>query len=166
MTLIIAHNDGWMVADRRTVFEGSLIGPYRLSKIKRGRDLLVASAGNGVFGDLIAEALEETRSSDHAALHQVAKVFREKGSDIGGHALALTRSGICEVTSRGGCVWVDADYWAIGSGYQFALGYLAGIEAAGEHDIDIEPAHAIDAIAFAATRVNDVGDGHQIERLG
>lgn len=165
MTLIIAHKSGWMVADRRTVFGDNLLGPYRLNKIKRGAGILVASSGNGVLGDLIQEALDIHPITTRGILRNVVQVLREKGKELG-HALALTSEGICEITSTGGCVWVDADYWAIGSGYQLALGWLAATEAAGEHDIDIEPAHAIDAIDFAATRVNDVGDGHQIERLG
>jgi ATP-dependent protease HslVU (ClpYQ) peptidase subunit len=158
VTLVIAHRDGWMAADRRTVFEDCLIGPYRLSKIKRGRRLLVACAGNGVFADFVQEALAPSPSDE---LRAVAQVFRDKGSDIGGHALALTPAGICELTSKGGIVWLDADFWAIGSGYPFALGWLSAIAAhrrVAEQD-------ALHAINFVATRVNNVGDGYQIERL-
>lgn len=151
-----------MVADRRTTFEGSLLGPYRINKIKRGRAILVASSGNGVFADLLNEALAPSPPDE---LRVVAEVFRAKGPEIGGHALALTRDGICEITSKGGIVWVEADFWAIGSGYQFGIGYLAGIEAAGMYDITIEPSHAMDAITVAAKHVNDVGDGMQLERL-
>lgn len=160
MTLIIAHRDGWMVADRRTVFEDCLIGPYRVNKIKRGRALLVACAGNGVFADLVGDALAPSPPDELRAL---AQLFRDKGSDIGGHALALTRDGICEITSRGGVVHLDADYWAIGSGYPFALGYMQGRSAAGTCPVDT--ALAVDAINFVATLVNNVGDGHQLERL-
>jgi ATP-dependent protease HslVU (ClpYQ) peptidase subunit len=91
-------------------------------------------------------------------------VFRDKGADIGGHALAVTPDGICEITSKGGVVWLDAAYWAIGSGYPFALGYMQGRSAAGTCPIDA--ALAVDAINFAATLVNNVGDGHQVEHLG
>ncbi len=170
MTLIIAHRDGWMAADRRTVFEHNLIGPYRVSKIKRAPRLLVASAGNSVFADLIQQAIDNARrdiqhlvpNADY--FREVVQVFRDKGADIGGHALALTPDGLCEITSRGGALWLDADYWAIGSGYPFALGYLAGISRGDSSKIT--PDHALDAINFAATRTNDVGDGHQLEYLG
>jgi hypothetical protein len=161
VTLIIAHRDGWMAADRRTVFEDCLIGPYRLDKIKRGRGLLVACAGNGVFADLVQEALAPSPADE---LRVVAQVFRDKGSDIGGHALAVTPAGICEITSKGGVVWLDADYWAIGSGYPFALGYMQGRSAAGTCPVDT--ALAVDAINFVGPLVNNVGDGCQVEHLG
>lgn len=164
MTCVIAHRDGWMAADRRTVFEGSLIGPFRMSKITRGRQLLVASAGNGVFKDLIVEAIAaDARSSlpDADQFRAVVQVFRAKGADIGGHALALTQDGICEITSKGGAVWLDADFWSIGSGYQFALGWLSAIAS----QRSITPDDALHAIDFAATRTNDVGDGCQVEHL-
>lgn len=148
-----------MAADRRTVFEDCLIGPYRLNKIKRGRALLVACAGNGVFADLVKEALSPSPADE---LRAVAQVFRDKG-DIGGHALAVSPAGICEITSKGGVVWLDADYWAIGSGYPFALGYMQGRSAAGTCPID--GALAVDAINFVATLVNNVGDGCQLETL-
>lgn len=163
MTCVIAHRDGWMAADRRQTFEGSLIGPYRTMKIKRGAGLLVATSGNGLFQDLVAEALAGAANvGTDTALHAVAQVFREKGADIGGHALALSRIGICEITSRGAICWVDADHWAIGSGYPFALGWLAAVAARGA---PLLPDVAVDAINFAATRTNDVGDGVQVERL-
>lgn len=160
MTCIIAHRDGWMVADRRQTFESSLIGPYKTAKIKRGPGVLVASAGNGVFQDLIAEELA-SRSFAQEAICHVAKVFRTHGAEIGGHAIALSAKGICEITSRGAVVWVDADYWAIGSGYPFALGWLAAKASLGALGIE----DGLHAINFASTRVNDVGDGVQVERL-
>lgn len=161
MTCIIAHRDGWMVADRRQTFQESLIGPYRTAKIKRCGGLLVASSGNGVFQDLIAEALAgASNSGTDTALHAVAQVFREKG-DIGGHALALSALGICEITSNGAVCWVDADHWAIGSGYPFALGWLAAKASLGPLGVD----DALHAINFASTRTNDVGDGYQVEKL-
>jgi hypothetical protein len=154
MTLIIAHRSGWMVADRRVTFQDSLIGPYVVSKIKRGSGILVASSGNGVFKDLIVESID-------GGLPAIAKLFRENGREIGGHALARTAAGICEVTSRGGLEWVDSDFWAIGSGYQFGLGWLAAVASTRP----VVPDDAKHAINYAATRVSDVGDGHQLEIL-
>lgn len=161
MTCIIAHRDGWMVADRRQTFESSLIGPYKTAKIKRGPGVLVGTSGNGVFQDLVAEELA-TRSYAEEAIRHVAKVFRTHGAEIGGHAIALSEKGICEITSRGAVVWLEAEYWAIGSGYPFALGWL---ECLAFHGDKITPTDAYNAISFAADRVNDVGDGHQEEHL-
>jgi hypothetical protein len=159
MTCIIASRDGWLVADRRQTFEGSLIGPYRTNKIKRGQGILVASSGHGVFQDFIQEALDGTGASGQ--LQAVVQVFRDKGRDLGGHALALTHDGICEITSAGALCWVTASHWAIGSGYMAALGYLRGAS----HARAVTPEMAAEAIAFASTLTNDVGDGIQTELL-
>jgi hypothetical protein len=158
MTCIVAGRN-WMVADRRSTFEGSLIGPYRTNKIKRGLGILVASSGNGVFLDLIEEALGGAPASGQ--LRAVVDVFRSKGQEIGGHALAVTADGIAEITSRGSLCWLTSEYWAIGSGYPFALGYLQGAS----QNRPVTPEMAAEAIAFASTRTNDVGDGIQTERL-
>lgn len=159
MTAIVAHRLGWMVADRRQTFEGSLIGPYRTSKIKRGPGILVASSGHSVFQNLIEEALEAAPASGQ--LRAVVEVFRGKGGEIGGHALAVTADGIVEITSAGALCWLTSDWWAIGSGYPFVLGYLQGAF----RGRPVSPELAVEAIEFASTRVNDVGDGCQIERL-
>lgn len=159
VTCIIASRDGWMVADRRQTFEGSLIGPYRTNKIKRGQGILVASSGHGVFQDLIQEALDGASASGQ--LRAVVQVFRDKGRELGGHALALTHESICEVTSGGALCWVTSDHWAIGSGYMAALGYLR----AASHARPLTPEMAAEAIAFASTLMNDVGDGIQTEML-
>jgi len=158
VTCIIAHRDGWMAADRRETFQDALIGPYRTAKINRADGILVASSGSGVLMDLIREALE---ASGADKLRAVVQVFRDKRDGVSGHALALTPSGICEITSTGGLSWLDSDHWAIGSGYPFALGWLGAIAAQRQ----ITPDDALNAINFAATRVNDVGDGIQVERL-
>jgi ATP-dependent protease HslVU (ClpYQ) peptidase subunit len=162
VTCIIAHRDGWMVADRRETFTGGLIGPYIVNKIKRGNGIIAAACGNGLFQDLIAEAFDETRElAPAAAMHALVRVFRNRGSEVGGHALALTADGIYEITSHGALSQLDADHWAIGSGYQFALGWLAAVKASRP----ITVADALQAINFASTRVNDVGDGYQTEYL-
>lgn len=162
MTLIIAHTDGWMVADRRTVFDGGLIGPYLVSQIKRAPGILAACAGNGVLSDLLEETLEERRSGHQDALRAVAKMFRGR-SEKDGHALALTPLGIAEITSSGGVVRLNAAYWAIGSGFPFAMGYLEGI-AQGDSRL-VTPEKAMHAINLAARYTNDVGDGYQTEYL-
>jgi hypothetical protein len=148
-----------MCADRRQTFQDTWIGPYRTNKIQRGHGILVASSGQGVFQDLIEEALQAAPTSGQ--LRAVVQVFRDKGEELGGHALALTTEGLVEITSDGALCWLTSDWWAIGSGYPFALGYLQG--ASGTRPVT--PEMAAEAIAFASTRVNDVGDGIQIEHL-
>jgi ATP-dependent protease HslVU (ClpYQ) peptidase subunit len=159
VTVIIAHRSGWMCADRRQTFNGHLIGPYRTQKIRRGQGILVACAGNGVFKDLVQEALDAAPASGQ--LRAMVELFREKGNTLDAHALAVTADGIVEITSDGAQCWVTADWWAIGSGYMAALGYLEGAS----HARPLTPEMAAEAIAFAATLTNDVGDGIQTEHL-
>lgn len=162
MTCIVAHRSGWMVADRRITFSDSLIGPYQINKIIKRPGLLIASAGNAVVGDWIRDCV--ARWEGENALQEVIDMFRrESRSEPLGHALAVTKSGIYEVGGRG-CLHTiapEATHWAIGSGYQFALGWLASTEKY----MVLRPRHAEAAIEFAATRVNDVGDGVQVELL-
>lgn len=161
MTCIVAHRDGWMVADRRMTFQDSLIGPYVVNKIQRGTGLLVATSGCGSLNDRVARVLREEHSQD--ALRAIQDVFL--GSDgRPGHALVLHGQRIFEITSRGSLVELadQAAYWAIGSGYQVALGYLRACSARCSR---VVVAHAISAIDCASTLVNDVGDGHQVEHI-
>lgn len=157
MTCVIAHRDGWMVSDRRTTYPGGLIGPYEVSKIKRASNVLAATAGAGVLSDELGEAL----AGKNEWTAQRAIVHMMKAGEDRGHALLLTPQGMWEIGGMGGVVKVAADYWAIGSGYQFALGWLAAKASLRA----LTPEDALHAINFASTRVNDVGDGYQVERL-
>ena len=159
MTAIVAHRSGWMVSDRRQTFNGSLIGPYRTDKIKRGEGILVACAGNGVFIDLVGEVLDAAPASGQ--LRAVVELFREKGKTLEAVALAVTAEGIAEITSDGALLWLTSEWWAIGSGFELVLGYLQGAS----QTRPVTPEMAAEAIAFASTRVNNVGDGIQTERL-
>lgn len=159
MTAIIAHRSGWMCADRRQTFNGALIGPYRTEKIRRGQGILVAAAGNDVMKDLIGEALEAAPASGQ--LRAVVELFRANGKEQEAHALAVTADGICEITSTGALWWLTSEWWAIGSGFELVLGYLQGASGARP----VTPEMAAEAIAFASTRVNNVGDGIQTEHL-
>jgi hypothetical protein len=159
MTAIIAHRSGWMVADRRQTFNGSLIGPYRTKKIRRGQGILVWTAGNGVFQDLVQEALDSAPASGQ--LRAVVELFRARGNELHVHGLAVTADGICEITSSGALCWLTSEWWAIGSGFELVLGYLQGASGARA----VTPELAAEAIAWASTRTNDVGDGHQVEHL-
>ncbi len=148
-----------MVADRRTTYPGGLIGPYEVSKIKRASNVLAATAGAGVLSDELGEAL--TGKNEWTAQRAIVDMLKGQ-SEPRGHALLLTTRGIWEIGDHGGAVRVAAEFWAIGSGFQFALGWL---ECLAFHGDRVTPTDAVNAIAFAAERVNDVGDGHQEEWL-
>jgi hypothetical protein len=161
VTCIIAHRDGWMVADRRTTFAGNLIGPYETEKIIRWPGLLVAVAGNSDIQERVKRALRALGAD--SAVERVQGVFLEEERQ--GHAIVLDESGrICELLSNGGVSYLKSDvsYWAIGSGALVVLGYLACCERQ-YGEVTLEDAQS--AIVFAATLVNDVGDGFQVEKL-
>ena len=165
MTCIIAHRDGWMCADRRTTFTGGLLGPYVLSKVKRSDGLLWATAGAGVLPTKIKAVLKDDDRYYPANLKAIQGLFlAQPGDGMQGHALVLTVDRrIYELSSSGELSEIGrkVTHWSIGSGYQFALGYLHAIEKTRK----ITPKDARAAIAFASTRVNDVGDGFQLEKL-
>lgn len=162
MTCIIAHRDGWMAADRRKTFDGGLLGPYVVTKILRSDGLLWGTAGSGELPSKIQSAAKGCAYPDNLAAMQA--LFLGSGDGLPGHALVLTvDGGIWELLSRGDLARIDpkVTHWAIGSGFQYALGYLAAIERGRK----LVPNDARQAIKFASTRVNDVGDGIQVERL-
>lgn len=159
MTCIIAHRLGWMVADRRVTFGENLIGPYQRWKIRRGiPDLLVGVSGRAVVGDLMEEALRQTVDTT-AALAKVTELMRSRGE--GSSALVLTADALRELDQQGSLLTLSADHWAIGSGYQAALGWLAG---ACQGRL-VTPDDAKHAITFAGSLNSDIGDGFQVERL-
>lgn len=157
MTCIIGHRDGWMVADQRVTF-GPIIGPYEVRKIKRGPGILVGTAGESLFGSLVQDAME----SGNIAPGVKGIVDLVRGlSEPEGNAMVLTRGGIWEVDSAGCSYRIESPWWAIGSGNELAQGWLAAVS-------DMRPVTLRDAqaaIAFAATRLNNVGHGTQVEHL-
>jgi ATP-dependent protease HslVU (ClpYQ) peptidase subunit len=157
VTCIIGHRDGWMVSDRRKTFQDHLLGPYQVEKIIRGPGLLLATSGAGVLGDLAREAIAKTKTTQ-AAAKAVVQLFREK---VEGHALVLTADMLAEITSTGELCKLQSRYWAIGSGYMVALGYLGALE----RTRSVTPEDAIAAIELASTLVSDVGDGVHVVAL-
>jgi hypothetical protein len=161
MTCIIAHRLGWMVADRRVTFGENFIGPYQRDKIRRGTaTLLVGIAGRAIVGDLVTEALG--RRNPNAAIDDFARVMREHGR--GCNALALTTKAIVEYDQSGAAFTLTADWWAIGSGWQAALGWLEAVSLGRKNRL-ITVEDAQHAITFASRLNSDIGDGFQVERL-
>jgi hypothetical protein len=161
-----------MVADRRVTFSGGLLGPYRVEKIARGPGILVAGAGDSFLRTALAEAMAPCTGAGQA-LHSVARAIRGLPEQIG-HVLALTVAhGLVEIDSRGHCHELESDYWSIGSGFQAALGYMAGVLSRAPGGASLRewqrdgatPDLAAEAICFAAGLNADVGDGIQTEVL-
>jgi hypothetical protein len=161
VTCIIAHRDGWVVADRRVVCNDQLLGPYAVSKVQRGPGLLVATAGDDQVRARIERALKGAHTID--ALRRIQDVFLD--APRAGHALVLLdgNRGMYEVTSAGAVLRISerAPCWAIGSGYMAAIGYLSGVG----QTRTITPEVAAEALALCSMLVNDVGDGYQVEHL-
>ena len=160
MTCIIAHRLGWMVADRRVTFGEGYTGPYRRNKIRRSSDILVGCAGPAVLSDRIEDALRGD-SLVHGNYRAIVATVREHGT--GSNTLILTANGITELDQKGAAFDVDAEFWAVGSGFEAALGWLHGRYVARTGCVTPEDAKA--AISFAAQLHTDIGDGFQVERL-
>lgn len=163
MTCIIGHRSGWMVADRRVTFGDTLIGPYKRDKIRKGCGLLVGIAGSSFAADYVGHQLAKFSGSlgdmKDAALYVLGETMREHGR--GSSALVVIDSELWLYDEHGARSAIDSSFWAIGSGYQAALGWLHGRLLGGK----VEPQDAQNAISFAAQLNSDVGGGWQVERL-
>ncbi len=157
MTCIIGHRDGWMVADVAHSFTDLTRCPCYTSKVlfyavpnTGGRMKFIwASCGNSVLYDKTATAIREDSPSP---LGDLAGVFREFRNE--GEALVVCSSGdIYQISTSGALLKMEAEYWAIGSGYQAALGFLRG---QGHDAVSINDAKQ--AIAFAAELCTDVSE--------
>lgn len=162
MTCIVAHRDGWMVADRRVNSSETLRNHYDAVKITKRPGLLIATSGFAILRDLVREAVADKEGAE--AFNAAVAIIRAQTGEHRGHALAVTSLGVFEICSRGSvskCAW---PFWASGSGYMAALGYLRGFL-----DADcvgaLKPDDAARAIELAAELDCMVGDGTQVEFL-
>lgn len=185
MTCIIARRSepgrpGWMVADRRCNASGTLLNPYHPAKIHRAGGYLFGSAGTARLGSIFRELAEVIR--EHGDVQWagrnifdaiVNRVRDQPPNERYGqaHALVLSHEGIWEIGSDGSVNQCDPEcqIWAIGSGYQAALGWYIGAHLQMEARLrplrDMEIILAKGAIEFAGTLNADVGDGTQLEQL-
>lgn len=175
MTCIVAHADGWMVADRRVNSNETMRNPYDAVKITKRPGLLIATSGPAVLRDLVRESVGQLRGAE--AFNAAVSVVRAQQGEQHqrGHALAVTEYGVFEICSRGSVSRLAWPFWASGSGYMAALGYLRGFQdgyaVAVESETNwatppsIKPADAVRAIEFASELDCMVGDGTQIEYL-
>lgn len=173
MTCIIAHRDGWMVADTAHTFNDHTTVPCSQSKvwragvrpsedadIPRQLTMLWATCGASSLKDLVLDHLSQNQ--DKSPVVEISKVFRQNPDK--GEALIVTWGGdLYHIGSNGAILRIDdgVKYWAIGSGYQAALGYLHG-QGDGE-TCSLEAAQK--AIAFAHTLNHDVSADSTFDRL-
>ena len=173
-----------MMADRRTSSNGTLLNPYHPPKIHRAGSYLFGSAGTARLGSLFREFALEVRAAgsatwpDWMVFRQIVRLVRDQPPNerFGqAHALVLSHEGIWEIGSDGSVNQCDPEcqVWAVGSGYQAALGFLEGVlsQRPGgasweEWRRDAFSSEAGRKAIYCAGLLNaDVGDGIQLEQL-
>lgn len=160
MTCIVAHRAGWIIADRRNTLCDTWRMPILTPKIVRHANCLFASAGSAYVNSKLLSAVQGARDED--ILDRMAQAMRAPEDKGDGHVLVVQEGKLWTIDGHGALLEIDFPYWAIGSGYQAALGYLAGAESDPKN---IREGHAICAVEFAATLNTDCGDGVQVELL-
>ena len=161
MTLVLAHRDGWMIADRR-IMDGSLqVNRYRLNKIQRHPrlPLLVGCAGSMSNVSLIRDLLDESETDvESVVIKRLANLCRQEDGKNNSELLILTPTRLVETDHGGGIFELEAQYGAIGSGGQQAMAWNAGACAGRPLGLDL-------ARMYVASVNVSVGDGMQVEVL-
>jgi ATP-dependent protease HslVU (ClpYQ) peptidase subunit len=139
-----------------------MTGPYVMNKVGHGPGMLFGCAGSALLQTLILECVQDI-SSPEAAISNIVQMLRDRGSrESIGDTLVLTHDGILEINGDSCILPLDSEYWAVGSGFPFAVGWLAGIRSKRK----LTPKDGVNAIQFAATLTMDVGRECQVEYLG
>lgn len=152
MTVIIGHIDGWMVSDTLCLHGNDR---HTTNKILRFDNCLIGVSGLAVVGQVLRkkigdkDPLEGTIEYLHEHPQECDVLYVGKNKDV------------VLVTANGTLIVPKGKYWAIGSGMDLVLGYLAGKKKLAL----VEPKDAIEAIAFASTINNSVNAQTTMETL-
>lgn len=165
MTCIVAHKDGWMVADQRVSF-GTYIGPYVVKKILKldWPKMLIGVAGCGAFLQVLPNRIKECSTEQQVleVLSDLCRSYKAGGEDM---SLIVTCSNkIIELDPSGGMYEVNSryDFWAVGSGSTGAIGYIDGLKECG---VNIDSSVGVRAVEYISKINVGVGDGFQVEKL-
>lgn len=164
MTLIIAHRDGWMVADRRIMDGPGRIGNYKVDKIQRHQRLRLLVGCAGTMGNvgLIRDLLDELETeAESVVIKRVANLCREQDGKNDCQLLILTPTRLVEIDHGGGIFEVRPSHGAVGSGTVPAMAWLNGY--CGSNPLGLEVAQA--AIDYVSSVDVGVGDGIQTESI-
>lgn len=137
---------------------GMLVAPFVAYKIHRYGFALVGFAG---LADVIKSRIPVTMSDP---LRDLPAVIRDAPGD-GYTALLCEDGALYQISEDGGTHQVSSEYWAVGSGAEAALGYLAGWRSHLKQGEPVTPFDAVGAIQFASTLDAGVGFETQVERL-
>jgi len=157
MTCIVAHKNGWMVADEKC-WTGVRPLPTKLQKILRfGDHTLVGWAGLGGATYLLKEAVEDPNYTKPEQVIKCLSEFlrheKEQLKQEERHFLVVdVRRVITYIDSAGIPAELSEDYFAIGSGDDSAMGYMAGLNANPHRAGDFSALDATHAIRYASTR--------------
>lgn len=137
---------------------------------------MFAAAGAPILQQQVSRAIQREPStlllSTEMLLDVISSVFRDHMREPLGQGLVLVGGNrtaeeqgprIVLIDIHGALHDVQSPWWAIGSGYQAALGFLRGCTLGLREAIS--PDDGERAIACAAELTANVGDGVQVERL-
>lgn len=131
MTCIIAHRDGWMASDSLS----SSVTGYRLPTVAKkitvvGNHTLIGAAGQAGFPQFAKEVLPDAAEDVDKTVEVLSKWLRENSPKPDVELLLVNNRRKLYYVSCDGVaheVSEDFDFWAIGSGAEYAMGYLEGI---------------------------------------
>lgn len=144
MTCIVAHRSGWMVADRISLFGGHAFSTDE-KIVSLGHTLLAASGESG-FKQRIAKVLENT--SQEAVPEVLSDHLSASKPDV--NVLLVNKiQKLIVFDECGARYYPSCDLWAIGSGADLVIGFMAG------RGLDTA-AGAQEAIRWAACRLTTI----------
>ena len=149
MTLCIAHRDGWIVADTRST-SGNEMSPFELEPIRKVKKIpnvaVIGTAGDtGVFQRFEKSVWDLDNDS---VIRELAAALKATGMDA--QLLVTTsRKELVFIANNGVAfpLQPSQQWWAIGSGRDFAKGWMCAQEYC---KVPITRADAIDCIAQAS----------------
>jgi hypothetical protein len=162
MTLVLAHRDGWMIADQGQQCNDHKI-PSTVDKIflSACQQWLWATAGDAIVGQLIRHALNTEKDT----VEQVSNIMQNHKSE---HCIALGLSRdhqIVRVDCHGyvSCIRPTQDYYAIGLADTEAMAFMAGWKA---HGGELSVNQGIAALMYSNSIYPVIDTAHTIHTFG
>jgi len=160
VTTIVGHRDGWMVADKRCSFDGS-IAPFETTKVRRASGVLIGFAGHPAHADFWDEQMAAQARPDVATARRVMVQPVPHTESGGSHCLLRWTGDLYEINCAGVAYRVLQDWWVIGTAW-LALGFISGALSRGAQ---VTPALAADAILFTSRNHTGTSPDSELFRL-
>ena len=137
MTVIAVFNDGdehWICSDADSYYGNTIVRSIqRKARYFEEGKILMGHVGEAVFGQRLAYEIGKSDAidgdSDYLGLLDFVESLRCNTSGIldgkvEGLTMISVKSGIYLISADGGLHQVAGDFWAIGQGQEYALGYM------------------------------------------